>query len=1319
MTSPARPELLPLSYQQEQLWYLENLNPGTPTYTMTWGLRLHGDLDRAALRGALDDLVARHETLRTTFTDTPGGPRRAVTADPRMPLTVTDLTGLDSAARERRVSAIHLDLVGSIFDLRHGPPLCARLLLLTPEEHVLIVAFHHIVVDGWSLRTLNDDLAALYNGRRAARVPRLSEPATYGDYVRWQREALTGDRLAELTEHWRSSLDGAVAAEVPRDRLRPGHVLHRGEHVRHRLNGGVAAAVGKLAAAERCTPFMVQVACFVAVLNRYSGRDDLTFGMAAANRTPQEFEDTVGLLVNMLALRVDVGDDPTFRALVRRVRGVLLNGLAHQELPFSHVVQAVNPARDASRAPLFQIALNSGTEMDVPPVLDGLRVTLMPGQTRAARNDLTVEFGEDGQCLTVTAEYSTELFERDTVERLLRHYATLLTGALALPGSPVGRLPMLNDKEQWQAIHGRNAHVRPCADADPLHRLFERRARRSPGRPAVSDARRTLTYAELDGQADLLAHRLRDAGVRPGDLVGICLRRSVRVAVAVLATLKAGAAYVPLDPTAPAARLTAIVEDARSPVVIGERALAHLVEPSGTAMLDLDACDLDGTAPGGPPDVETRPEDLAYVIYTSGSTGRPKGTLVEHRNVTSLLNAAGPLFDLRESDVWAQFHSYAFDVSVWEMWGAWSHGARLVMVPEEVARSPEELRELLVAQQVTVLCQTPTAFAALDRADAAAPANSQLRPRYVILAGEVLDFSRLRDWFDRHGDRAPVLVNMYGPTETTVYVTHRVVTAGDVPAGGSRLGVSLPNARSYIVDERLRPVPVGVPGELLIGGECVARGYLNRAGLTSELFIRYPPGSGERCYRTGDLVRETSGGDMEYLGRMDDQVKVRGFRVEPGEVAVALRAHPWIRDAAVVARDGESLCSYIVPADGCRPPHRDELRAFLARSLPPYMIPAAFIPIRALPMNRNGKLDRAALPAPRAERGLRDAPVVPRTEHENDLARLWCETLGLAGVGIDDDYFVLGGHSLGAARLVAWIRERYGAGPSLRDFLAAPTIRALAGHLAEARDSGAGHLVEGRDGKAGHLVEGRDGKAGHRCRVTLSDSDPARSRTELNLVHPAGGSVLCYRALARELSPAVAVTAFQSPMLEGGPPLTDVESTAAHFLAELGDRPALLGGWSFGGMVAFEMARRLAADGRWTGPLILIDTAPPGSLDEDDETSEAEFRRYVERVTGTGAPDLTAVEWDAHLSIFRAHAYAQRDYRPSGPLPGDILLFAGAALPDPVPWLAHATGRVTIRRLPADHYELMEPPHVGAIARYTAQRLRAYTKDNHGTHAHA
>ncbi|GAA3600975.1 hypothetical protein GCM10022419_101420 [Nonomuraea rosea] len=1301
MTSPARPELIPLSYQQEQLWYLENLNPGTPTYTMTWGLRLHGVLDEAALRGALDGLVARHETLRTTFTDTLGGPRQAVTTGPRMPLTVTDLTGLDPAERERRVSAIELDMAGSVFDLRHGPPLRARLLRLTSQEHVLIVAFHHIVVDGWSSRTLNDDFAALYNGRRAAREPRLSEPRTYGDYVRWQRDALTGDRLAELTEHWRSRLDGAVAAEVPRDRLRPSHVLHRGEHVRHRMNGGVAAAVGKLAAAERCTPFMVQVACFVAVLNRYSGRDDLTFGMVAANRTPQEFEDTVGLMVNMLALRVDVSDDPTFGALVHRVRDVLLDGLAHQELPFSHVVQAVNPARDASRAPLFQIALNSGTEIDVAPVLDGLRVTLMPGQTRAARNDLTVEFGEDGQCLTVTAEYSTELFERDTVERLLRHYATLLTGALALPGCPINRLPMLNDKEQWQAIHGRNAHVRPCADADPLHRLFERRARRWPDRPAVSDPRRTLTYAELDGQANLLAHRLREAGVRPGDLVGICLRRSVRVAVAVLATLKAGAAYVPLDPTAPAARITAIVEDARSPVVIGERALAHLAEPSGAAVLDLDGCDLDGCdldggAPDGPPDVETRPEDLAYVIYTSGSTGRPKGTLVEHRNVTSLLNAAGPLFDLRESDVWAQFHSYAFDVSVWEMWGAWSHGARLVMVPEEVARSPEELRELLVAQEVTVLCQTPTAFAALDRADAAAPANSALRLRYVILAGEALDFSRLRDWFDRHGDRAPVLVNMYGPTETTVYVTHRVVTAGDVPAGGSYLGISLHNARSYIVDERLRPVPVGVPGELLIGGECVARGYLNRAELTSERFIRYPPGSGERCYRSGDLVRATSGGDVEYLGRMDDQVKVRGFRVEPGEVAVALRAHPWIRDAAVVARDGESLCSYIVPADG-RTPHRDELRAFLARSLPPYMIPAAFVPIQALPMNRNGKLDRAALPAPRAERDLRGAPVVPRTEHESDLAHHWCETLGLAGVGIDDDYFVLGGHSLGAARLIAWIRERYGAGPSLKDFLAAPTIRALAGHLAE----------------------GRDGTAGHRCRVTLSD--PAESRAELNLVHPAGGSVLCYRALARELSPGMAVTAFQSPMLEGGPPLADVESTAAHFLAELGDRPALLGGWSFGGMVAFEMARRLAADGRWTGPLILIDTAPPGSLDENDETSAAEFQRYVERVTATRALNLTAAERDAHLSIFRTHAYAQRDYCPSGPLAGDIVLFAGATLPDPDPWRAHTTGRVTVRRLPADHYELMEPPHVGAIARYTAQRLRAYTRDGncHGTHAHA
>ncbi|NNG89885.1 amino acid adenylation domain-containing protein, partial [Streptomyces cacaoi] len=939
-----RPARVPLSPAQHRLWFLYRLDAqAASAYHVPLAFRLEGTVDTAALEAALRDVAARHESLRTALPEAADGtPYQRLLPPEAIRLSVED-AGPDGPDPDRWLR----EAARAPFDLAAEPPLRARLLRDAdgPGAHLLALVLHHVAADAWSWPLLTDDLATAYPARLAGTAPCLPElPLGYADYALWQRAApADGPGLA----HWREALRGVPERlPLPCDRPEPAHADHRGDRVALRLEPGPLAALEELAKETGTSLFMVLHAGLAALLTRLGCGTDIPVGTAVAGRTDPALDGLVGFFVNTLVLRADTGGDPGFRTLLERVRAVDLAAWAHQDVPFEQVVEAVRPARSAHRNPLFQIMLvlqnaPGGGELRLGP----LRVERRHVDVEHAKFDLTVEAERrqdpDGRAagLELRLEYRTALFDAETVRALGERLVRLLSGAAAAPDTPIGALDLLAPGERAE-LTGPPPPARPVTGTLP--ELFARQAARTPRRVAVTDPgspedqpaddAEELTYAELNARANRLARHLIALGAGPERLVALALPRSAAQVVALLAVLKAGAAYLPLDLGHPPARLAATLDDARPHLVLTSGGPGP-AGPAGVPHLDLDApATRDALAglPGHDPDdrertAPLRPEHPAYVIHTSGSTGRPKGVLVPHANAVRLFDATRTL-GFGPDDVWTLFHSPAFDFSVWELWGPLLHGGRLVVVPPGTARAPDDFHRLLVRERVTVLSQTPSAFAELIAADAerddghsGGEDRAQLALRLVVFGGEALDPGRLVPWYERHPD-GPLLVNMYGITETTVHVTRLALDATVATgAAGSPIGEELPDLRVYVLDEWLRPVPHGVPGEMYVAGAGLARGYRDRPGLTAGRFLADPFGPpGGRMYRTGDRARRLRTGGLEYLGRTDDQVKIRGYRVEPAETAAALRRHPGVADAAVVAREdrpGEvRLVGYAVPA---------------------------------------------------------------------------------------------------------------------------------------------------------------------------------------------------------------------------------------------------------------------------------------------------------------------------------------------------------------------------------------------------------------------
>jgi amino acid adenylation domain-containing protein len=1011
---------LPLSFAQERLWFLDRMEPGSPLYNLAAAVRLRGALDVPAFTAALEGVVRRHEALRTTF---PGG-MQSIADDLPLSLPVLEVDSEAPADIER----LAREEARRPFDLADGPLLRASLLRTGPDEHVLLIAMHHIVSDGWSLGVLVRELGTLYGGGSLAPLA-----VQYADFAAWQRRWMAGGVLASEMAWWRERLAGAPEAlDLPTDRPRPA--------VRGTLGGHVPAVFEKVSV-PGATPFMVLLAGFAALLARVTRQDDLLIGSPVANRNRAETEGLIGLFVNTLALRADASGDPTFEALVGRVREASLAAWSHQDLPFEKLVEELRPGRSLARTPLFQVML----ALQDPPVaarsLPGLELEPLPIETGTAKFDLTLSLIDEGDRIAGTLEYAADLFDEATAARLITCLRTLLAGAAADPSARLSALPLLGEAERREIVTGWNRTSTLYPAHVPVHRLFERRARTEPWRAAIEDGDSTLTYGELDERAGRLARRLRSLGVGLGTRVGFCLDSLTDIAVAMLGILKTGAAYVPLDPSYPRERLAFMVEDAGLAGVIAPERLREAL-PDGLGSLDPGAGDagarFEAPSAGG--------DALAYVIYTSGSTGRPKGVAVPHRGIVRLV-LGSDYVALGTADRVAQASNSSFDAATFEVWGALLNGACLVGVERDVALDPRRFAAFLRERRITTLFLTTALFNQIAREVPDAYAGLT----HLLFGGEAVDPARVREVLKAGAPKR--LLHVYGPTENTTYTSWHLVKAvpeDAMSAGAVPIGKPIANSRIHVVDAGFEPVPVGVPGELVTGGDGLAWGYLDRPELTAERFVPSPFEAGERLYRTGDLVRRRPDGAIEFLGRIDSQVKIRGFRIEPGEIEAALLRHPAVTEAAVLVREdgpaGRRLAAYVAPSGDPA-----ELRAFLAESLPDSMIPSAWAVLPALPINPNGKVDRRALAALEVQGG--DASVAPRTPVEELLAAAWEELLGVR-VGVHDDFFALGGHSLLAIRVASRVREVLGVELPLRAVFENPTVAALAAAVEAERGTG-------------------------------------------------------------------------------------------------------------------------------------------------------------------------------------------------------------------------------------------------------------------------
>ncbi|MDH6707869.1 amino acid adenylation domain-containing protein [Kitasatospora sp. MAA19] len=1329
------------SFTQERMWLIERLSNGPAMYNVHEVFRLHGPLDVAALGHSLTELVRRHEVLRTAFPEQDGRPSPSVEPARPLDLPVTDLRTEPAEHRTQlTLDLVHAEILRP-FDLTTAPLLRASLLRVDEDEHVLVVVVHHIAVDGWSMPLLWDDLSAMYRSRLEGREHELPPlRIQYADFAHWQRARLSGERLQRQLDYWRAQLSGLSPLDLPTDRPRGPVRAGRGERITFTVPAELAGRLRLLGRRHGATMFMTLLAAFQALLARYSGQSDVAVGTPVAGRTRPELDPLVGSFINTVVIRTDLSGDPSFAELLDRVRRTAVDAYAHQDVPFERLVQELRPARGLDRNPLFQVMFAGLSDPTASLRLVGTEVEQIDVDNGTAKVDLSLVIADRPTGTTGTVAFDTDLFDRASVERLVGHYLRLLDAASSDPDRPVSRLDLLTEAEREALLVAANATDEPFPADLCVHELVEEQARLTPDAVAVRCGAQRLTYRELDCRANQLARHLRARGARPERLVGVCLPRSADLVVALLAVLKSGAAYLPLDPDLPAQRMSFMLADAEVPLLLTQRSLADRLPQHGAATVWMDAeARLVAALPEDRLPPLATPANLAYSIYTSGSTGRPKAVLVPHEGVVNYLVVRGRQLDLGEADVVASVASISFDVIVPQVLMPLAWGASVVIAPSEVAVDGPRLTEMMREFGVTTLMATPATWLLL------LDGGWQGGRFQAICVGEPLQPALAR----RLLDRVSTLWNGYGPTEASVgCVTRRVDAERDLARPGASVPIGRPlgNLRIYLLDPAGAPVPVGVPGEIHIGGVGVTRGYANRPGLTAERFVPDPFGAdGGRLYRTGDLARYLPDGSLVFLGRTDEQVKIRGYRIELGEVEAALCAQPGVARAAVTVRGGGTdaeLAGYLVWQD--RPGDLAVLRRSLRETLPEFMVPTTLTALDRIPLTTNGKVDRGALPAP-ARHGHEAGALPPRDLLELLMTRIWERVLGTPRVGVRDDFFALGGHSLRAVELVEAIRREWGVTVPLNTVFRHPTVEGLCAELPNAS------------------------RALRRLVVPLAEGD--RRRAPLILVHPQSGDVCSFLHLAGHLTEPVTepVTERHAEPLAGGrpvygleavgyntdePPLATVEEQAQRYLRELRsvlpDGPYLLAGWSFGGLVAFEMARLLEEQGNPPGFLGIIDVGAPaftggstdGSTDgsdhgstggSDDHDAHGTARFALASGLPTGAVGdlheldeqdaLSLLLHDAHarerlplrvrteqlrrmVRVFTTNGDAARRYRSTARLRTPIHLFTSAethpALAGPVVvparWRERTRGALSVVEVPGNHHDMLSPPHVAPFA---------------------
>jgi amino acid adenylation domain-containing protein len=1061
MVRVSREETLPLSFAQQRLWFLDQLEPNSSLYNIPAAVRLKGQLDLYALGQSFTEIVNRHESLRTRFGVVEGVPVQVIDEAGSFMLQVTDLSDWGEAEREAEAGRVATAETQAPFDLTTGPLFRASVLRLGAEDHVLLCTMHHVISDGWSMGVFINELTTLYTAYAAGQPSPLPElTLQYADFAHWQRGWLAGDVLEGQLGYWKKQLAGAPAAlELPLDHPRPAVQTFRGAPEPLSFSAELTAALKELSRREGVTLFMTMLAAWQTLLARYSGQEDVVVGTPIAGRNRAEMEPLIGFFVNTLVLRTNLSGDPRFIELLRRVREVALGAYAHQDVPFEKLVEELQPERDLSRSPLFQTMMMLQNVPQEAMQLPGLELSPMVGEGGTTKYELTLELVETSTGLIGALRYNVDLFRAETINRMLGQFERLLESVCRKPEQRLSEVELLSEEEREQIVVGWNDTAAEYAAGTCLHQLFEKQVERSPEADAVIFEAERISYRELNERANRLAHYLQTLGVGPETLVGICVERSVEMMVGLLGILKAGGTYVPLDPQFPAERLAFMMADSQFPVLLTQQ---HLTEalPSATGQVvyldresEREAVAQQGTAN---PETSVGAENLAYMIYTSGSTGTPKGVQIPHRAVVNLLQTMANRPGLSSSDVLLAVTTLSFDIAALELFLPLLVGARLVVASRETASDGAQLIKRLEETGATALQATPATWRMLEESGWEESAGLK-----VWCGGEAL----LPELGNRLRTRSGEVWNLYGPTETTIWSSVYQIQE-EVEATGQSVSIGRPvaNTQIYLLDGELRPAPVGVAAELYIGGEGLARGYLGRAELTAERFIPNPFGAeGERLYRTGDVARYRNAGEIEYVGRIDNQVKVRGYRIEVGEIEVALSEHEAVRQAVVAARASEGgekrLVAYVVAAtdEGVS---SSELQQYLKSRLPAYMVPNVFVQLEALPLTANGKVDRRALPAPTGGREeLGGEYVAPRTATEEVLAGIWAVVLHSEQVGVHDNFFELGGHSLLATQVMSRVREALGVEMPLRQLFEQPTVAGLAGVIDELKQAAGGMVA--------------------------------------------------------------------------------------------------------------------------------------------------------------------------------------------------------------------------------------------------------------------
>ncbi|MFJ8032148.1 amino acid adenylation domain-containing protein [Streptomyces sp. NPDC096032] len=1309
----------PLSYAQQRLWFLQQVHEGTAAYHIPHALHLTGSVDVAALEAAVRDVVARHEVLRTVYPQRDGVAHQRVlaAADARPELKVVETT--PELVDEQVTAAARAP-----FDLTRDLPLRARLLRTGEEQWVLLLVLHHIAGDGWSLEPLIRDLAQAYTARLAGAAPDWEPlPVQYADYAAWQHELLAGEDdpdslVSRQLDFWTKTLaELPDELDLPTDRPRPAGGDFAGDMVVGDLDQELHTAVAALARTTGTTVNMVLQAAVAALLTRLGAGTDIPLGNAVAGRTDDALTPLVGFFVNSLVLRADTSGDPSFVELLGRLRAVNLSAFDHEDLPFERLVEALNPVRSAARHPLFQVMVAAQNSMPDDFGLPGVTGTAYPVLSGTAKFDLSFKFeerrGADGETLGIRSalEYSTALFDRDTAESIADRLARLLRAVATAPATRLSQVELLTEAERASLVRWNDTSTRP-ATTELTAELVEHQADATPDAVALTQSGATWTYRALDERANQYAHRLRALGVGPDSRVALCLRRGPEAVAAILGVWKAGGAYVPLDAEHPAERREFMLADCGATVLLTEADLGDdLSLPERVRLLRADRDEELAAAPVHRPAPVAGAGDLAYIIYTSGSTGRPKSVLIEHRGVATRLTDVIERFRLTPADTSLQITALGFDPSVRELFAPLAVGATVALLPADGARDPRVVvDELRAVRPTVILFIVPSLLEAVLSYD--------LRPadvaalRLVGTGGEALRAPEAGTLLSEWGCE---VVNQYGPTENTMMSCVHPVTAADLD-GRIPVGGPLSHTRVHVLDAHLNPVPVGVVGEVYLAGIGVGRGYLGRAGLTATRFVADPfGGPGERMYRSGDLARRRKDGTLDFVSRVDGQVKLRGFRIELGEIEEVLAEHPAVARAAVVVREDQPgdrrLAAYVVPVEGAEAPAPDELRGQVAARLPDYMVPAAYVLLDALPLRGNGKLNRDLLPRP--EIGATTSGRAPRSPREEVMCQLFAEVLGLPHVSIDDDFFQLGGHSLLAARLIARVRTALGLELSMVSFFEAPTVAGLAERAGV--DNGA---------------------------AALETVLPLRTGGDLKplfCIHPGGGLAWSYSSFLKYVPENMPVYGIQARgLLHPDDMPATVREMAATYVQEVRriqpQGPYHFLGWSFGGVVAFEMATQLQAEGDETALLTMLDCYPgvpdhyrvneqnmvaalldperPGVVPQAGSKEITDVLEVLKQDTGALA-SLTEDQLVALLTAMSHNRHIVKDHQPEKFL-GDVLFFLategrndGAPMPDV--WEQYVAGRVTWHSVKTTHTAMNQPESLAQMGPVLAEALAEIT----------